>query len=150
MKGKMSESVSFHFRKSKTTRVLEEIRKYKFDNFKTDEEIRYLLGLSERSWYRYNRLFNEECKQIWQNITKDHLHLEFLKLRLSLEDTYKKAKLLSEKENISASDRLAALQTMNDARLNIIQLLREGPEYLEIDIVEEQQKSNIEYTAMKS
>jgi hypothetical protein len=146
---KVSESVSF--RKNKTTRILDEIRKYKMDGGKTDEDIRYILGISERSWYRYNRIFNNECKQIWYQLTRDHLQLELLKLRLSLEDTFQKAKLLSEKGNISASDRLDALNTMNEARLDIIRLLRDGPDYIreEQDVQEKQQKLNIEYTALK-
>ena len=119
------------FIKSKTLKITDDIRKYRRDPFNyTDKQIQSQLGLTERMWYRYNKIVNEQDKEIWLSITRTHLETELLNLKESLEDTYRIALYESNRKDIEVSDKLACLQAKDDARLSIVQLLTEGPDYI--------------------
>lgn len=133
--------------KSEIHRIMEDIRKYRDKDY-SDTQIRINLGIPERTFRRYSSKIRQEDKKIWLSMTQDRLEYELLRLKSSLEDTYQIAKSISENERIDPDDRLNALNTMNDARLSIVQLLRDGPQYIEID-EQKEQKLNIEYTALK-
>lgn len=58
-------------------------------------------------------------------ITSEHLATEFLRLKNSLERTYRIA--LSMAEDKDYNNRLEALQIKDNARIEIVQLLLQGP-----------------------
>ena len=60
----------------------------------------------------------------------DEYETELLKLKGSLEDTYRKAKAISEWKNDDYISILEACQAKDDARLSIVHLLTEGPEMI--------------------
>jgi hypothetical protein len=51
-------------------------------------------------------------------------------LKSSLEQTYNIAKKISENENAAVDERLEALQSKDDSRMNIVKLLVEYPEFV--------------------
>ena len=119
-----------NFTKSKTLRITEDIRNYRKHPFNyTDKQIQCELSLTERMWYRYNRIVNEQDKEIWLSITRTQLETELLNLKQSLEDTYRIAKEQVQKAE-TTQERLLASETKDNARLNIVRLLVDGPAYV--------------------
>jgi hypothetical protein len=119
------------FTKGKTLRITEEIRKYRRDPFNySDIQIQYKLGLTDRMWFRYNKIVLEQDKKIWLSFTRSHLETEFLKLKYALEETYRIALYEANRKDIAVLDKLECLQVKDDARINVIRLLLDGPGFL--------------------
>ena len=67
-------------------------------------------------------------KDAWFSITQEQLGSELLRLKSSLEETYRIS--LAMAKDPEYEDRLSALQAKDDARINIVKLLREVPEII--------------------
>ncbi len=110
-------------------RILHDIRNLK-DSNNTDREIMEILAIPTLTTYhRYLSKIHKQNKEAWLRVTMDEYETELLKLKGSLEDTYRKAKAISESENDVLSV-LEACQAKDDARLSIVHLLTEGPEMI--------------------
>ena len=117
--------------KEKTIRILEDIRKYRNsqDRQYSDEEIRSILGIKIRMYQRYLEIIHKQDKEAWLNVTRTQLEPEMLKLKASYEETYQTAK--EEVQNATTTqDKLLASECKDGARLDIIRLLTDGPEYV--------------------
>jgi hypothetical protein len=60
---------------------------------------------------------------LWISTTQEQYATELLRLRSCLNNSYNIAKQLSEDSKLDCQDRLAALQSMLDSRLSMVQLL---------------------------
>ena len=128
--------------KEQLDRILDDIKRLRND--KTEQEIMGLLAIEYRTFRRYMEIINKQDKEAWLNITRTQLEPELLKLKSSLEHTYNKA--LEEVDNATnTQDRLLALETKDDARLNIVHLITEGPDYIKHvdEYVKENQKKMV-------
>ena len=64
-------------------------------------------------------------------MTSNELITQLLRLKESPEETYLKAKAMSEKEDLDCDSILNSLEVKNNARIDIIKLLsNEGPEII--------------------
>ena len=79
----------FHKKKSKDNvlRIEKDIRAL-LEQRKSSQEIMDILSIPERSFRRYCAIYNQDLKT-FLSITKEQLGTELLKLRSSLEETYK-------------------------------------------------------------
>ena len=109
-------------------RILYDIRNLK-DSNNTDREIMEILAIPTITYRRYVARIHKQNKEAWLRVTMDEYETELLKLKGSLEDTYRKAKAISETEKDVISV-LEACQAKDDARLSIVHLLTEGPEMI--------------------
>jgi hypothetical protein len=107
-------------------RIIADIRALR-DSNKSENEIRQLLEIPLRTFQRYAKQIHEEDKQVWYDITSQELESALLRMRSSLEETYKISKNIAENESAAVDERLEALNCMNDSRLNIVKLLLEYP-----------------------
>jgi hypothetical protein len=114
-------------KKPPTERIIKDIRSLR-DSGKSDVEIREILGIELRTFQRYTKTIYEQDQQVWFSITQEQLATELLRMKKSLEDTYKIAKEMALDPN--CEDRLAACQAANDFRLSIIHLLSEYPDFI--------------------
>lgn len=131
------------YTKSKTLRITEDIRKFRKDPYNwNDKEIQHELGLTDRMWRRYNRMVNQQDKKIWYELTKDQLESELLKLKVSYEETYQVAKQ-GVKDSKTIEEKLLASETKDNARLDIIRLMVDGPDYTKKIDQYVSEKSNI-------
>ena len=118
----------FHKKKSKDNvlRIEKDIRAL-LEQRKSSQEIMDILSIPERTFRRYcSRIYHEDQK-IFLSVTKEQLSSELLRLRSSLEETYKISKDMA--LDPKCENRLAALASMNDARLSIVHLLSEYAEF---------------------
>ena len=109
-------------KKPPTERIIKDIRSLR-DSGKSDEEIRNLLGIELRTFQRYTKTIYEEDQTLWLSITQEQYSTELLKLHSCLNYSYNIAKQLSEDSKLPCQDRLAAIQSMLDSRLSLVQLL---------------------------
>jgi hypothetical protein len=86
-------------------------------------EIRDTLCLELRTYQKYMHILHLEDQKVWLSITQEQLGSELLRLKSSLEETYKISREMA--NDPKYEDRIAALNCMNDARLSIVQLLRD-------------------------
>ena len=110
-------------------RVLYDIRQLK-DSNNTDREIMEILAIPIPTYRRYVAKIHKLNKEAWLRLTQNEYETELLKLRESLEDTFRKAKTLSEDHNRDSLEILEACSAKDDARLSIVHLLTEGPEMI--------------------
>jgi hypothetical protein len=96
--------------------ILTDIRQLR-DSNKSDNEIKALLGIELRQYQRLTKKICEQDQKVWFSITQGQLGTELLRMKQSLEDTYKIARQMS--EDPKCEDRLAALQSKDDARHSI-------------------------------
>ena len=75
-------------------------------------------------------LIHKLNKEAWLSVSMNEYETELLKLKGSLEHTYATALKISEDIEQDPIDRIAALQSKDDARLSIVHLLTEGPEMI--------------------
>ena len=94
---------------------------------KSDGEIIALLKLPQRTLTRYKQRICEQNKQIWAKLVENQLEGELIKLKDSLESTYRIALAMS--QDPECEDRIDWLNTMNDSRLNIVTILQEYSEF---------------------
>jgi hypothetical protein len=111
---------------SEVKRVLTDIRSLREQN-KSDKEIRDVLGLKVRMYQRYIKRIHEIDEEIWRKIASTQLESELLRLKQSFEDTYIITKRISESEDKPTQEILEALNAKDNARLNIVRLLVDGP-----------------------
>jgi len=112
-----------------TDRILHDIRQLK-DSNNTDREIMDILTIPIYSYRRYCAKIHKQNKEAWLDVTRNEYETELLKLKGSLEHTYATALKISEDIEQDSIDRIAALQSKDDARLSIVHLLTEGPEMI--------------------
>src|SRR5688500_17528793 len=89
-----------------------------------------ILGIKIRQFQRYIKTIHERDKEAWLNVTRTQLEPELLRLKKSLEKTHRIADDEAEKEGKTTEEILAARQAADDARLSIVQLITEGPDYV--------------------
>lgn len=118
-------AIPFHPTNNQVQRIEQDIRALRMQN-KSENEIRALLGLEPRTYRNYSKRINDEDMAIWYAITAEEMAGELLRLKSSFEDTYLKAKALSETEK-DVDAILEALDSKDNARINIVRLLVEGP-----------------------
>jgi hypothetical protein len=118
-----------HPTNSQVQRIKKDIRTLR-DSGKSDIEIRETLGLELRTYQKYNHIIHLEDQKVWLSITQQQLASELLRLRSSLEETFKISKKMAEDPNLECGDKIEALNCMNDSRLNIIKLLVEYPDFV--------------------
>ena len=110
-------------------RVLYDIRNLKDAN-NTDREIMEILAIPIPTYRRYVAKIHKANKEAWLQVSMNEYETELLKLKGSLEDTYRKAKAISEDVNRDSMEILEACSAKDDARLSIVTLLTEGPEMI--------------------
>jgi len=108
-------------------RTLSDIRKLK-DASNTDNQIMDTLAIPLPTYRRYVARIHKQNREAWLSLTMNEYETELLRLKGSLEHTYKTALAISEDPN--RMDQLDALQAKDDARLSIVHLLTEGPEMI--------------------
>ena len=138
-------------KKPPTERIIKDIRTLR-DNGKSDEEIRNLLGIELRTYQRYTKTIHEEDKQVWYDIASQELESELLKLRTCLNNNYKIAIKLAEDETAKIGERLEACQAASDARLSLVQILREYPMFVKSAktfLEEQEEQSDIKASTFK-
>jgi hypothetical protein len=122
MKKRQKTTEKEHPTNSEVQRIIKDIRTLR-DSNKSDIEIRALLGIELRTYQRYTKRIHEEDQNAWLSITQEQYATELLRLRSCLNNAYNIAKQLSEDSKLACQDRLAALQSMLDSRLSMVQLL---------------------------
>lgn len=115
--------------KADIDRTIWDIRKLKDAN-NTDRQIMEILAIPLPTYRRYSQKIHKQNKEAWLSLTKNEYETELLKLKESLEDTYRKAKVISEETNRDSMEILEACSAKDDARLSIVTLLTEGPEMI--------------------
>jgi len=110
-------------------RILYDIRNLK-DSNNTDREIMEILAIPIPTYRKYVARIHKQNKEAWLRVTMDEYETELLKLKGSLEDTYRKAKAISEQQERDSMEILEACSAKDDARLSIVTLLTEGPEMI--------------------
>jgi hypothetical protein len=78
----------------------------------------------------YMKRIREEDKIIWDTIIKHELESEILSVRDTMLYCCRYAKEQLKDKNISSSDKLEWINTLQGTRTNMLKLLVEGPEYL--------------------
>ena len=124
---KTKEKVKVHPTNSQVERIKKDIRALR-DSGKSDIEIRDTLGLELRTYQKYMHILHLEDQKAWLSITQEQLGSELLRLKSSLEETYKITKDMA--LDPKCEDRLGALASMSDSRLNIVKLLAEYPDFI--------------------
>ena len=126
--------------KVKVLRIEKDIRAL-LEQRKTSQEIMDILSIPERTFRRYcSRIYTEDQKTLL-SITKNELASELLRLRSSLEETYKISKEMA--NDPKCEDRLAALQSKDDARLSIVQLLTDVDMLRKLQVQPSQDKTTV-------
>jgi hypothetical protein len=121
--------------------ILTDIRQLR-DSNKSDNEIKALLGIEPRQYQRLTKKICEQDQKVWFSITQGQLGTELLRMKQSLEDTYKIARQMS--EDPKCKDRLAALQSKDDgARLSIIQLQTDVDMIRKLQVQPSQDKASV-------
>jgi hypothetical protein len=136
---------------SEVERIVKDIRSLALEG-KSDSDIRALLGLELRMYQKYTKRIHEEDKQVWYDIASQELESELLRLRTCLNNTYNIAKKLSEDETAKIDERLEACQAASDARLSLVQILREYPIFIKTKNnleLEEQEDNDITESTLK-
>jgi hypothetical protein len=118
-----------HSTKDQVQRLLLDIRRLR-DQDKTDSEVREILSISLRMYQDYMKRIREEDKIIWDTIIKHELESEILSVRDTMLYCCRYAKEQLKDKNISSSDKLEWINTLQGTRTNMLKLLVEGPEYL--------------------
>ena len=122
-------------------RIKKDIRSLR-DSGKSDIEIRETLKIEERTFRRYCSRIYQEDQNLWLSITQEQYATELLRLRSCLNNAYNIAKQLSEDSKLECQDRLAALQSMLDSRLSMVQLLENVDMKRKISISQSEQQDN--------
>lgn len=118
--------------REQTIRIIEDIKKYRNseDKVYSEAEIMQLLSIPLRSYKRYIKEIHDQDKEAWLNVTRTQLEPELIKLKTSLEHTYKVMKEDLENKAQTTQDKAIACSAKDDARLSIVQLITEGPDYV--------------------
>jgi hypothetical protein len=114
-------------KKPPSERIIKDIRTLR-DSGKADTEIRALLGIELRTYQRYTKRIHEEDQKVWYSITQEQMETELLRLKSSLEETYNITKQTA--LDPECEDRIEALHCKDDARLSIVHLLSEYPDFI--------------------
>ena len=109
---------------------LSDIRKLRDAN-NTDSQIMALLAIEPSTYRKYVHRIHTQDKEAWLLLTSQQYETELLRLKGSLEDTYRITKAMAESiDDKEVLDKLSALEAKDDARLSIVHLLTEGPEMI--------------------
>jgi hypothetical protein len=96
-------------------------------NGRSYREIMDILGIPERSFYRYLSQAFEHDRQLLAEQDKDKLALELSILHDRLTSAYRRLTLIASNENVSAKDRIDAEAASCEVALAITKLAFEGP-----------------------
>jgi hypothetical protein len=99
-----------------------------------DLEIMSTLGLPTSTYYRYKSKIYKEAKKLWNQICIESLEYRALELKKSLELSFKVNEEIATDPNQSAQNRMQAAELMANAQSNILKLLKEGPEYMNLNL----------------
>ena len=99
-----------------------------------DLEIMSTLGLPTSTYYRYKSKIYKEAKKLWNQICIESLEYRALELKKSLELSFKVNEEIATDPTQSAQNRMQAAELMANAQLNILKLLKEGPEYMKLNL----------------
>jgi hypothetical protein len=106
--------------------VINEIRKMIGLNM-PDKEIIEILKIPKSTFYRHkSRIYNED-RELWEKVSIEPLESRALMLKESLEHTYRIAREIAFDYKNPPRVVLYACKKMNEAQINIIQLLIKGP-----------------------
>ena len=134
-------------KKPPTERIIADIRTLR-DNGKSDQEIRALLKIRDLVHsQRHIRPSINKISKYGFPLPKNNLETELLRMKNALEETYRIS--LAMAKDPEYEDRLNTLQQKDDARLSIIHLLVEYPDFvrkMEQHDRSEEQSNNIEST----
>ena len=126
---KKREKTRDHPTNSQVQRIIKDIRTLR-DNGKSDIEIRETLGLELCTYQKYTHNIHAEDEKIWLSISREQLSTELLRMKHSLEHSYRIALAMSEDEKADIGERLEALNKKDDSRLSLIHLLSEFPDFI--------------------
>jgi hypothetical protein len=112
--------------KIRRVRLIIEIRRM-VGNGQSYREIMDMLGIPERTFYRYLSQAYEHDKQLLMEQERDNLALELGILHERLTSTYRRLMLIASNENVSAKDRIDAEAASCEVALAIVKLAFEGP-----------------------
>jgi hypothetical protein len=127
MKKRHKTTVRSRSTNSQVQRIEKDIRALR-DSGKNDIEIRETLGIELRTYQRYMHKIHLEDQMVWLSITQEQLGSELLRLKSSLEETYRIS--LAMAKDPKYEDKIEALHCKDDARLSIIHLLSEYPDFI--------------------
>ena len=116
-----------HPTNSQVLRIKKDIRSLR-DTGKNDIEIRETLGLELRTYQKYMHIIHLEDQKVWSSAGEEQLGSELLRMKQSLEETYRIS--LAMAKDAKTDDKREALHCKDDARLSIIHLLSEYPEFV--------------------
>ena len=116
-----------HPTNSQVLRIKKDIRSLR-DTGKNDIEIRETLGLELRTYQKYMHIIHLEDQKVWLSVAQEQLGSELLRMKQSLEETYRIS--LAMAKDAKTDDKIEALHCKDDARLSIIHLLSEYPEFV--------------------
>jgi hypothetical protein len=115
---------------SEVRNAINEIRKMIGLNM-PDKKIIERLKIPNSTFYRYkSRIYNED-RELWEKVSIEPLESRALKLKESLEHTYRIAREIASNNRNPPRVTLYACKKMVEAQFNIIQLLVKGPNSIE-------------------
>jgi hypothetical protein len=115
---------------SEVRNAINEIRKMIGLNM-PDKKIIERLKIPKSTFYRYkSRIYNED-RELWEKVSIEPLESRALKLKESLEHTYRIAREIASNNRNPPRVTLYACKKMVEAQFNIIQLLVKGPNSIE-------------------
>lgn len=128
---------------SQVQRIEKDIRSLR-DSGKSDIEIRGMLGIELRTYQRYMHKIHLEDQLVWLSVAQEQLGSQLLRMKQSLEETYDISRKMA--LDPKYEDKIEALHCKDDARLSIIHLLSEYPEFAKrkIPITQEQPEADEE------
>ena len=93
----------------------------------SDKEMLERLQIPKSTFYRYkSRIYNED-RELWEKVSIEPLESGALMLMASLKDTYRISKEIAFNNKNPPKIVLYACKKMIEGQVNIIKLLREGP-----------------------
>lgn len=116
------------------------------DSGKSDTEIRETLGLELRNYQKYAHIIHLEDQKVWLSVSQEQLSGQLLRMKQSLEHSYRIALAMSEDEKADIGERLEALNKKDDSRLSLIHLLSEYPLFIKATQTQTQTQPSEEYT----
>jgi len=93
---------------------------------KNDDEIMQIVELPNSTYYRYKAKVYKEAKKIWKQVCQETLEHRALLIKKTLDICIRVNEEIATDPKQLAKDRIQASQSMVEAQLNMLKLLREG------------------------
>lgn len=93
---------------------------------KNDDEIMEIVELPNSTYFRYKAKVYKEAKKIWKQVCKETLEHRALLIKRTLDLCIRVNEEIAMDPKQPAKDRIQASQSMVEAQLNMLKLLREG------------------------